>query len=164
MQPSPSAETSSPEEPRGRVGSDPVRAGARSTDRVYARYARDDHHEEAAMYASIRRYPGVPRELGVELCSRGYAETRRRLAERPGFVAYEVVLGDDELVAITIFHNWVTAVESNAFAAEWIAENAAWAGLPPPEIVAGELFEQSGEPSPFQYRPPKVRSEKEAAL
>ena len=110
------------------------------------------------MYASIRRYEGVDRETAIEVSRKGYAESRRRLAEMPGFVAYELVIGDDDsLTAISIFDNWMTAEESNAYAAQWIADNTRENRLPPPKITQGEFHTQEGQPPPFEYRGKKVR-------
>jgi hypothetical protein len=110
------------------------------------------------MYASIRRYEGVDRETAIEVSAKGYVESRRRLAEMPGFVAYELVIGDDDsLTAISIFDNWMTAEESNLYAAQWIAENARTNRLPPPRITQGEFHTQPGEAEPFGFRPKKVK-------
>lgn len=110
------------------------------------------------MYASIRRYEGIAKETSEEVVRRGHL-FRERLSKLPGFVAYEVVVGENSLASITIFETWVTAVESNAMAARWIQENAAGLPLPEPQVTAGEVWEDPGSshrpfkaPRPAKYR------------
>lgn len=55
------------------------------------------------MYASIRRYEGIDREEATEVARRGYRELRGRLSQRAGFVAYEIVIGDDSIASISVF-------------------------------------------------------------
>ncbi len=57
------------------------------------------------MYAVIRRYEGVERETLLEVARRSHAGFRARLMDRPGFVAYEFVVGDDSVAAISVFES-----------------------------------------------------------
>ena len=107
------------------------------------------------MYASIRRYEGVDRATATDVARRGSGEVRERLSKRPGFVAYELVIGETSIAAITIFESWVTAEESNVQAAAWIRDNIADVNWPEPQITAGEVYEQPGsDRAPFT--PPRL--------
>src|SRR5438477_10615266 len=96
------------------------------------------------MYASIRRYEGVERETAIEVARRGYSELREQLSRRAGFVAYEIVVGDNSIASISVFETWVTAEESNATAAKWVRENLAGLEWPEPQITAGQIYETPG--------------------
>jgi hypothetical protein len=118
------------------------------------------------MYASIRRFEGVERQTITEVARRGYADLRRLLSERPGFVAYETIIGEDSYVTISVFESWATAEESNLVARRWIRENLGHLDWPEPQITAGEVFEEPGEghapfalPTPLKYRDPDAESD-----
>ena len=92
------------------------------------------------MYASIRRYEGLDKETAAEAVKLGM-DLRRILSERAGFVAYEVIVTEHGFVSITVFETELTALESNAVAALWIREQIPRLGLPAPEIITGEVYE-----------------------
>ena len=101
------------------------------------------------MYASIRRFEGVDSETISRVAQRGYGDLRRKLSERPGFVAYETVIGADSYATITVFESWATAEESNMVARRWIAEHLADLDWPEPQVTAGRIYEEPGS-----HRPP----------
>lgn len=109
------------------------------------------------MYASIRRFEGIDKETITEIAKRGYGDLRRKLSERPGFIAYEIVIGPDSYVTISVFESWVTAEESNKLAAHWIRENLGDLDWPDPEITAGEVYEEPGSHRPPFERPPQLK-------
>jgi len=101
------------------------------------------------MYAVIRRYEGVERETLLEVARRSHAGFRARLMDRPGFVAYELVVGDDSVAAISVFESWVVAEETNQLARRWVQDNLAEFDLPVPQVTAGEIYSEEGLPPPF---------------
>ena len=108
------------------------------------------------MYAMIRTYEGVSRETADEVARRAFPAFRQRLAERPGFVAYELVIGDDAITAIGVFESWVIAEETSLLARRWIEETLAGFELPEPRITAGEVYAEPGLPPPFAP-PPRTK-------
>jgi hypothetical protein len=101
------------------------------------------------MYASVRRYDGVPREVALEVARRAHRECRHRLGQRAGFVAHEVVIGTDSFTSISVFENWVVAEETAKLAREWIAAHMGDLELPEPQVTAGEVYAEPGLPEPF---------------
>ncbi len=101
------------------------------------------------MYAVIRRYERVDRETMLEVSRRSYAGFRARLMDRPGFVAYELIIGDDSVAAISVFESWVVAEETNHLARRWVQDNLAEFDLPIPQVTAGEIYSEEGLPAPF---------------
>ena len=95
------------------------------------------------MYAAIRRY-NVGREIALDVARRSYDELRTALGQRPGFVAYEIVIDDESFASITVFDTWVSAEESNIVAADWIRRNVTGRNVAQPEVTAGEIFELPG--------------------
>ena len=93
-----------------------------------------------AMHASIRRYEGLDKDTTAEAVKLGM-DLRRVLSERAGFVAYEVIVTENGFLSITVFETELTALESNAVAAVWIREHIPRLGLPTPEIITGEVYE-----------------------
>jgi hypothetical protein len=72
------------------------------------------------MFASIRRYrlqSGSMDDL-LHLVDTDFAET---IAEVYGFVAYEVIVGEEgELMTMTVFRDRDAAAQSDDMAAEWV--------------------------------------------
>ncbi len=101
------------------------------------------------MYAVIRHYKGVSKQTSHEVASISHARFRERLRQRPGFVAYELVIGDDGITAISVFENWVVAEETSAMARQWNQERLADFDLPSPEVISGEVHTEPGLPAPF---------------
>jgi hypothetical protein len=117
------------------------------------------------MYASIRRFEGIDRQTITEVARRGYADLRRILSERPGFVAYETVIGEDSYVTISVFESWATAEESNVVARRWIREHLGDLDWPEPQITAGEVYEEPGgghapfaPPARLKFQDPEVQA------
>ena len=91
------------------------------------------------MYTSIRRYkasPGAAAEVGRRV-NQGFVPI---ISKAPGFVAYYVVDGGNDIVAsISIFQDQAGAEESIRMAAGWVKANIASLLPNPPEITAGEV-------------------------
>src|SRR4051794_38143879 len=100
------------------------------------------------MYASVRRYEGISPALAREILKRSHAGFRSRLAQHAGFVAHEVVVGEDSMTAISVFENWVVAEETARLARDWVQQNLADLPLPTPQITAGEVYADPGLPAP----------------
>ena len=94
---------------------------------------------EKKMYASIRKYktkPGGVSEVS-RLTNEGFLPI---ISKAPGFVAYYVVDGGNDVVAsISIFQDQSGLEESNRMAANWVKENTASLALGTPEITAGAV-------------------------
>lgn|SRR6478735_1973239 len=101
------------------------------------------------MYAVIRRYEGVDKDTSNAVAARSHAGFRTRISERPGFVAYELIIGDDSIASISIFETWVVAEETNRVARQWIGDNLADFNLPIPQVTAGEIYTEPGMPPPL---------------
>jgi hypothetical protein len=106
------------------------------------------------VYVVIRRYKGVSRETSNEVAALSHARFRERLRQRPGFVAYELVIGDDGITAISAFENWVVAEETTLMARKWNQDELAEFHLPEPEVITGEVHIAPGLPPPFA--PPRA--------
>ncbi len=91
------------------------------------------------MYASVRRYktsPGAASEIARRV-NQGFVPI---ISKAPGFVAYYVVDGGNDVAAsISVFQNQAGAEESNRMAADWVKKNIASLFSGPPEITAGEV-------------------------
>ena len=75
------------------------------------------------MYASIRSYRLEKGDM-AEAMHRVDTELADRLAEEPGFVAYQVVdCGNDTLCSVTVFHDEEGAARSNDLAAEFVRDS-----------------------------------------
>jgi hypothetical protein len=110
------------------------------------------------MYAVIRHYEGVDRETANDVATISHARFRERLRERPGFVAYELVIGDSGITAISVFENWVVAEETSSLARQWNQEEIAEFALPAPMVISGEIHTTPELPAPFApARGPKVK-------
>jgi hypothetical protein len=77
------------------------------------------------MYAAIRQYEmgaGAVADV-MRIVNEEFADT---LSRQPGFVGYEVVAsGSDEIVALTVFEDEESAVQSNELAARFVSERLA---------------------------------------
>jgi hypothetical protein len=91
------------------------------------------------MYASVRRYQTSP-GAAVEIAQRVNQGFVPIISKAPGFVAYYVVDGGNDVVAsISVFQDEAGAVESNRMAAGWIKENIASLFVGSPVITAGAV-------------------------
>lgn len=106
------------------------------------------------MYASVRRYEGISPETAREILKRSHGGFRSRLQQHAGFVAHEVVIGEDSMTAISVFENWVVAEETSRLARDWIEQNMSDLGLPTPQVTAGEVYSEPALPAPFS--PPRA--------
>jgi hypothetical protein len=109
------------------------------------------------MYASVRRYEGISSETAREILGRAHGGFRNRLAGYAGFVAHEVVVAEDSMVAISVFENWVVAEETARIARSWAAQNLGDIALPAPQITAGEIYWEPGIPEPFSTSEEEAR-------
>jgi quinol monooxygenase YgiN len=96
------------------------------------------------MYATIRRYEGVPdpREVARQV-NEGFVPL---ISQLPGFLAYYWVdAGGSVMVSTSIFENQADAEESNRRAADWIRQNIAALLPKPPQITVGEVVAQKAK-------------------
>jgi Antibiotic biosynthesis monooxygenase len=95
--------------------------------------------EEPAIYAAIRHYEmgaGAVGEL-MRIVDEEFADT---LSRQPGFVGYEVVAsGSDEIVALTVFEDEQSALESNDLAARFVGERLGRFELNLVSAMSGEV-------------------------
>jgi hypothetical protein len=90
------------------------------------------------MYATVRRYEGVPdpQEAGRQV-NEGFVPI---ISEVPGFVAYYWVdAGGGVMISTSVFEDQPGAEESNRRAADFVQENLASLLPNPPQITAGEV-------------------------
>jgi hypothetical protein len=91
------------------------------------------------MYAAIRQYEmgaGAVSDV-MRIVNEEFADT---LSRQPGFVGYEVVAsGSDEIVALTVFRDEQSAVESNELAARFVGERLAQFELNLVAAMGGEI-------------------------
>ena len=74
------------------------------------------------MYTSIRQYIAEPSQV-AEIAHRVDESFADRLAQLPGFVAYELLdCGDGTAFTLTVFNDRASAEASMDMAAEWIRE------------------------------------------
>jgi heme-degrading monooxygenase HmoA len=96
--------------------------------------------KEQAMYLVIRRLKVKPHLLdeAIQRFESGYVPI---ISNEPGFVAfYEVQVGEDEGLSISIFETQESAEDANKRALMWARENLAPLAQGPAEIVAvGEV-------------------------
>jgi hypothetical protein len=77
------------------------------------------------MYTSIRQYKGVASEV-AEIAHRVDEQFAEKLAQLPGFVAYELLdCGDGTVFTLSVFEDRESAEASMDIAAGWIRE-ALW--------------------------------------
>jgi Antibiotic biosynthesis monooxygenase len=91
------------------------------------------------MYAAIRQYEMGAGSVGevMRIVNEEFADT---LSRQPGFVGYEVVAsGSDEIVALTVFEDEQSAVESNELAARFVGERLAQFELNLVAAMSGEV-------------------------
>jgi hypothetical protein len=91
------------------------------------------------VYAAIRQYEmgaGAVADV-MRIVDEEFADT---LSRQPGFVGYEVVAsGSDEIVALTVFEDEQSAVQSNELAARFVGERLAGFELSLVSAMGGEV-------------------------
>jgi quinol monooxygenase YgiN len=100
--------------------------------------AREERPVADTMYATVRRYEGVTdaAEAGRRV-REGFLPIIREI---PGFIAYDWVdAGGGVMVSTSVFRDQAGAEQSNAAAADWVAENLAPLLPNPPQITAGNV-------------------------
>jgi hypothetical protein len=90
------------------------------------------------MYASIRRYT-VEADQMDDLLHRVDTEFAEEVSARDGFVAYECLDCDGELVTITVFRDRSAAEDSAQMAAAWIRDNLAGFRIERTDLMTGEI-------------------------
>jgi hypothetical protein len=90
------------------------------------------------MYASIRRYR-VDADQMDDLLHRVDTEFAEEISAQDGFVAYECLDCDGELVTITMFRDRSAAEDSAQMAAAWIRDNLADYRIERTDMMTGEV-------------------------
>lgn len=89
------------------------------------------------MFVSIRHYKNV--KSVRQICGKIEESFVDLLKKSPGFIAYYAVDGGGGTMAtVSIFSTERMALESNAKAAQWLADNVADLQPDPPEIIGGK--------------------------
>jgi hypothetical protein len=92
------------------------------------------------MHASVRQYRIAPDELD-EAMHLADTQLADRLADEPGFVAYELMAAEDGSVcSMTIFQNREGAERSQELAAEFVREHLSGMDLEPTGAMTGEVM------------------------
>ena len=90
------------------------------------------------MYASIRRYKVDASEMD-DLLHRVDTEFAEQIAEVDGFVAYECLDCDGEVVTISMFRDRKAAENSAQLAAAWIRDALPGSSLERIDMMTGEV-------------------------
>src|SRR4051794_39780367 len=91
------------------------------------------------MYASIRRYSKLDPSKMDELLHRvdtGFAE---EISTADGFVAYECLDCDGEVVTISVFRDRAAAEDSAQLAAAWVRDNLSDMDFERTDMITGEV-------------------------
>lgn len=91
------------------------------------------------MYAAIRRGKATPGSMD-EIIRRVNEGALPIISSTPGFKAYYVVCGEDDMITVvSIFEDQATAEASNTRMLGWIKENVGPLLAGPPEAMAGKV-------------------------
>jgi hypothetical protein len=92
-----------------------------------------------ATYMAIRKYLIIP-GTGEEFLYRVQAGFVPIISRMPGFIAYDALLvGNDQIVSISVFDTPVGVIESTPRALQWVQENIAGFIQGMPEVMAGQV-------------------------
>ncbi len=97
------------------------------------------------MFAAIRYYRAEPPSVDevIRRVQKGFVPLVR---DTPGFVSYFLLIPserEDEIVSVSVFEDRRGAEESNARAAEWVAQNLSELLRPAPEFADGRVVYES---------------------
>jgi hypothetical protein len=92
------------------------------------------------MHASIREYQGDPADI-AEIAHRADESFADKLAQQPGFMAYELIdCGDGRVVTMSVFTNQESANASADLAAEFVRDQLAGFTLERTGARTGEVL------------------------
>ena len=97
------------------------------------------------MYATVRRYKGVPTAVDQLMPRRKDIEAIIR--QSPGFQSYQLIQTQDGLITVTICDDRNGAETSNRNVAAWLKDNMPGVITNPPEITQGDVKIQLGSPA-----------------
>jgi hypothetical protein len=94
------------------------------------------------MYATIRRYEGIDRNLTDELTKKVGETLLPRLSKVDGFRGYYLIeAGDGVMSSVDFFENMEQADESTRLASNWVRDEKLETALPnPPKVTGGEVI------------------------
>ena len=94
------------------------------------------------MYATIRRYEGIDRNLTDELTKKVGETLLPRLSKVDGFRGYYLIeAGDGVMSSVDFFETLEQADESTRLASNWVRDEKLETALPnPPKVTGGEVI------------------------
>ena len=94
------------------------------------------------MYATIRRYEGIDRNLTDELTKKVGETLLPRLSKVDGFRGYYLIeAGDGVMSSVDFFETLEQADESTRLASNWVRDEKLETTLPnPPKVTGGEVI------------------------